>query len=434
MSRCPNLSARIFPCLVMVAVAGCSDHDVGEAPSVFSESTTFRATVRASADNTLAVPTALPRATCSLRLQGTEEVPGQSLDLHSDAAGRVSFHFVPRAAGVVAREVLDCVDAHGATASSSIELRSAADAPALVAPAPSGLVRPPLAETSLELPIAELVARGYPPRPDASSSPQAYQSWLELVSRPSTRVPVTLIENQHHADTATPNWAGYAVQGHRPYVLTTGNWTIPSVSGEFGNGSLQTDYSSLWVGVGGYNTNGGDLWQGGTEQDVSCQQLLGCHVSLFPWVELPAIQSQIEFFGFDLAAGHQFTASVWVGDVAGNPTINGAYAWWYIDNATLQISSLGNQPIPSSVHMNGGSAEWIVERTLVTGGLPHLANFGSAQISNAQALDSRGTWRFYGNDRPIQLGMYNSSNNNKKLASASQANASTLTLTWLAFF
>ncbi|MGO9235077.1 MAG: hypothetical protein ACLP4V_13785 [Methylocella sp.] len=55
-------------------------------------------------------------------------------------------------------------------------------------PAVHGTLRPPLDGDRLALSNQELVARGYPPRPDPDKAPSHYARWLRQVSRPVTRV------------------------------------------------------------------------------------------------------------------------------------------------------------------------------------------------------------------------------------------------------
>lgn len=85
-------------------------------------------------------------------------------------------------------------------------------------------------------------------------------------------------------EVATENWSGYAVASFETstpqnavyYYKASGWWTIPKVSyAPFGRRSRSWEYSSSWVGIGGYcensNCTSGDnsLIQLGTEQDVS---------------------------------------------------------------------------------------------------------------------------------------------------------------------
>jgi hypothetical protein len=424
-------STRSF-CLVALTVLGaaCSDAPAAKDPQVHALTLPpYAQNVRPAATTAVVVP-ALPDATCLLRPTEASET-GPAVELHSADEGLVTFHFQPASASGTLQFSLSCQDAQGKTARVPIELRVVADAPAPERPRAKGAERPALtADRRAVASQAELVALGYPPRPDPLQAPSAYARWVEIVSRPSTRVAIRQTETNRRADWQTPNWAGYAVEGTGPYVAATGQWTVPSIQGEYVVNHPQSDYSSLWVGVGGFDVNGGDLWQGGTEQDVTCYYFRGCAGTFFPWIELLSVQSQVMFTGFDLWPGDYFGVTMWVGDAYGNPTLSGPYAWWYVDN----VSGNGGQGIYSMDHealsasFNGGSAEWVVERTSVPGGLPHLPNFGTVSILGAQTIDGTGTWRNYGDLSPIQLGMYNGTT---ELAYASQVDSSALDVTWL---
>jgi hypothetical protein len=97
----------------------------------------------------------------------------------------------------------------------------------------------------------------------------------------------------------TSNWSGYEVGGYQattttPYTVVTATWTVPKV--EYGQtkrsfsffGYSGWEYSSTWVGVGGFCTSPGcstvdsSLIQLGTEQDASMFR----QTQYYAWIEL----------------------------------------------------------------------------------------------------------------------------------------------------
>jgi len=70
-------------------------------------------------------------------------------------------------------------------------------APTSSMPVPKGSrILPALTdEAARQLGDADVISMGYPPRPDASTSPEDYSKWLDLVSRPITLGPATVGES-----------------------------------------------------------------------------------------------------------------------------------------------------------------------------------------------------------------------------------------------
>jgi hypothetical protein len=172
------------------------------------------------------------------------------------------------------------------------------------------------------------------------------------------------------------NWAGYAV--HRSGVSFTkviGTWTQPQVTCTTG----VPTYSSLWVGIGGYNQSSQALEQIGTEDDCTA----GGQVSSSAWYELvPAPSRAIKL---TIAPGDRVRASV---SVVGH-------------SVKLTIRDLTRRRSFSKTthtsNLDTSSAEWIVEAPSLCAGaggatcqtLP-LANFGSIAFSSAAAKSTAG--------------------------------------------
>ncbi len=61
-----------------------------------------------------------------------------------------------------------------------------------------------------------------------------------------------LMENVTDTTATSNNWSGVVMQGAGQFDLVNERWDVPSVNGIGGSG---TTYSSLWVGIDGYNNN-----------------------------------------------------------------------------------------------------------------------------------------------------------------------------------
>ncbi len=177
------------------------------------------------------------------------------------------------------------------------------------------------------------------------------------------------------ADTsASSNWAGYAI--HRSglrFRTVLGSWTQPQVGCTPGRAT----YSSVWVGLGGYDISSPALEQIGTELDCTAS---GRAVS-DAWYELVPAASHTT--SLTVRPGDRMQASV---AVAGN-------------QVKLSIRDLTRRrSFTRTLHdpvLDTTSAEWIVEApsactsTTDCQTLP-LTNFGTAAIAGARATTTSG--------------------------------------------
>jgi hypothetical protein len=170
------------------------------------------------------------------------------------------------------------------------------------------------------------------------------------------------------------NWAGYAV--HRPGVrfrTVIGSWTQPQVTCTPGRAT----YSSVWVGIGGYDLSSPALEQIGTELDCTAAGRVVSDV----WYELVPAASRTTKLA--VSPGDRIRASV---AVAGN-------------QVKLTLANLTRRrSFTKTVHatvLDTTSAEWIVEApsacsTVTDCQTLPLADFGSAAITGARATTTSG--------------------------------------------
>jgi hypothetical protein len=170
------------------------------------------------------------------------------------------------------------------------------------------------------------------------------------------------------------NWAGYAVhRGGVRFKSVTATWRQPNATCTAG----QATYSSVWVGLGGYNETSKALEQIGSEVDCNAR---GRTVSSV-WYELvPAASKTIRI---QVRPGDTLKATV---------TVVGHKVSLGLRDLTRR-RSFAKVLHASTVDVS--SAEWILETPSVCQGsfscevLP-LANFGRATITGASAATTRG--------------------------------------------
>ena len=384
--------------------------------------------LRTGATNAVSVY-ALPDSLCALHEPGTSD-SSHELQLPTDDEGLATFYVTPQNDGVFT-QVLDCNDANGSTGSYSVEMQATTGAPVSTAATPKGVQRPALTGNPMAPTQDQLHAMGYLSRPDPVKSPDQYAIWLKSVTTPATVLsvkPVSLPNVQFAAKT-TFNWSGYAVarQDSRQYLNAIAYWYVPNLSAAFLND--QTESDSFWVGVGGYGLPANGMWQGGVQNNViafycgrSCEYGI---VTSFPWVEFIAAAPTTngcckgQTWGYDPPEGDYIGFEVFFGysnEAAGITDPAHQYLWYHFEDITAQVvigwgdeyhpdgkepqgtivplstelsdwvTETGNPPATPNV--TGGSAEWIVERPLISQGYTTLPNFGSAIMYYAEAYDT----------------------------------------------
>lgn len=174
--------------------------------------------------------------------------------------------------------------------------------------------------------------------------------------------------------TQSSNWAGYAVH-HRGvrFSRVSGTWTQPRATCTPG----EPTYSSVWVGIGGYDLDSQALEQIGTESDCTAS---GRAVSS-AWYELVP------------SASHGVKMTVSPGDrIRAGVTVAGGEVTVTLTDLTRH-RSFSKRLHPAIVDTT--SAEWILEAPSVCSSasscqtLP-LADFGSAGFSAAAATTTSG--------------------------------------------
>jgi hypothetical protein len=246
----------------------------------------------------------------------------------------------------------------------------------------------------------ELVAWGYPARPAAAADAAAWARWEQLVNPAVQRLipelrqrpgvyhrPVrglrrdTLQSNVNAPDASTSsNWSGFALvpnSGQQPYAQVEAAWTVPTVKQAPHTCSGGWDYSSQWVGLGGFADS--YLLQAGSAANVFCD--IGNNVAeYFPWIEwLPAAETVLYANAatsqlFPFAPGDYLIVTVTATNFSGGVSTSGTLLFQDVTQAwsvslSFTASSLGGSEV------TGQSAEWIVERTEVDGSFATLPDY-----------------------------------------------------------
>ena len=335
-----------------------------------------------------------PDAACDLHDAGVSN-PSQTMRLYGNIEGYVRFHFTPKQDIQDAHLELNCTTQDAVT-TYPLHLRIAVSptadlpAPETSVPAPAGSkVLPALTdEAARQLSDRDVIAQGYPPRPNTAESPEAYANWLGRVSRPITILPPHSVSRSDISHSLTgvtegpsgannSHWSGFVATS--PALFTTavaGEWTVPSVA------SCQYCYSSAWAGLdGGPTVVNQDVVQAGTEQDAVSMGS-GVSYSYYAWTEAYPQQLFAQQV-FNVSPGDPIFTFVFVGDSAGNINPVGDYAWFLIQDLKSAQLFAGSTKLGKNFGFLGTSAEWIVERPFVSGGFPELSDYRSVEMSGA---------------------------------------------------
>jgi hypothetical protein len=232
----------------------------------------------------------------------------------------------------------------------------------------------------------ELFDNGFPPRPDVNNA-SAMALWRKAVH--ATRVPTDLVEQpgRYHRPvqglskpqsiangTATSgNWSAVVLSGtSADFVQIVGFWAVPNVASQ--KAGTANGYSSMWVGLDGDPTS--DLIQNGTASDwINGKAVYNA------WVEvLPA--SEVLVPGLKVLPGDGIYAQTLYKVVNGK-----AAAYFYFTNFNTGKSVSTSIAFPTNLKFTGQSAEWVVERTEISGSFENpMPDYGLAFMSAAYAV------------------------------------------------
>jgi hypothetical protein len=431
----------------MAAVAACSDasstgsEKPGIGPPVVNSPTSglLQARVPASAtaaskfehidvSNPMSIKS-LPFASCILHPDGASDDRSDSLS--ADAEGIVRFYPPPAAWGNLLR--LDC-QTNGKRESYAVNLNDESSffrEPELTASPHLSGVQPALTEDVLAISQSELTRRGYMPRPDPVASPEHYQQWLDIVTKPHGIVDAKLVAAPgRHGSTwvgvtdYSNSWSGQILDSSGFTIDTNNTVTPPSstaVAKAPPSGELYLAYEAelaaphstcqtniycagdFWAGIGG--TTGGVLIQSGFWMNATGGVYANVEIApapvlfIAPLLELPApssgdltitansgsINSGDYFRSGDIFVISGWAANSSCAEVVGNP----GYACFVFYDVTsgYQTPTMIVQNTYTNQGFQGGTAEVIMERPNSNQELP---NFGTVSSYWQLAWDTSG--------------------------------------------
>jgi hypothetical protein len=392
-------------------------------------------TVLPEVETLLSVQT-VPKAVCSFFHSETE---GHALRLDADDFGIVRFHARALKGWKPLEVHLEYAGENGEKIRHALTLRGDHDhdAPITVNEVGSGAKgasRPPLGANAMGLSNPELIALGYPPRPDPKLDPARYARWHRIVSRPfqavSSRIvarPEVTFSRPARMNSPTlplpppraeltnnitlQNWSGaYITNPAAQFCLIQADWNVPAVFAI--PGAPVYSAASEWVGLDNGTT---DLYQAGSLSECIVFPAFGWTFTNYSmWVEmLPFNQWLIPNFAVsprDAVSVDIFLAdqngTVWFQNGRdGGLTPADNSVWFMIYNYSQGESFWGTYPATSvsldgqtSTPFTGTTAEFIIERPSLNNSPVPLASFGIAGMQNCWYSDS-----FYG-ERPWPLG------------------------------
>jgi hypothetical protein len=239
--------------------------------------------------------------------------------------------------------------------------------------------KPPQSFNPLVADQRELLAYGFPARPDPLAEPQLHAQWRRRASRRYTQIEPVFARNTDKvhgpmrgpsagafdiqaaaANATSTNWSGsvvFAAPGDR-FRWIEGEWTVPDPSDPHGGRSSY--YSSAWIGIDGWGSP--DVLQAGTESS-----LVNGSKRVYAWWEWYP-DFEIAITNFPVSAGDTIYCLI-----CANSTTTASI---YLTNDSTDQRVSFNITAPGTTTLQGNCAEWIVETPNVGGSPTVLPDYG----------------------------------------------------------
>jgi hypothetical protein len=268
---------------------------------------------------------------------------------------------------------------------------------ALNLPGATTIAAPPAGFDPISASDQDLQYHGFPPRPNQTTAPKAYATWVEAIQHSKKRIVPTLEQTaifhgpvqqtkapasanaaQNSLASApskasnvsySSNWSGYVdfsgatSYGSSSYYYLVNKFVVPVAEQAFHGCTGGWDYGSAWNGIDGWGSP--DVLQAGIEFDAYCSGTTRAtfYSAWYEWYPY----SEVRISGFPIAPGDDMFVEVW------HTTATQGYAY-LVNYNNNQSVTIGFTALAGTT-LRGNSAEWVVERPSVGGSLTNLTNY-----------------------------------------------------------
>ena len=300
---------------------------------------------------------------------------------------------------------------------------------ALNLPGATTIDAPPAGFDPIAASDEELAYHGFPPRPNQTTEPKAYATWVKAMKASKVRVapgleqtevfhgPVKpgkaanptavesnpLLSSQARNTSYSYNWSGYvdfsgaSSYGSSSFYYLVNHYVVPVAEQAFGACTGGWDWGSAWNGIDGWGS--ADVLQAGIEFDAYCSgsTRASYYSAWYEWYPY----GEVRISGLPIAPGDDLFVEVW----HTSPTQGYAYMVNYNNNQSVEVGFTAYPGYP----LVGNSAEWVVERPSVGGSLATLTNYIMDPFWDAYAYTE--SYAFYDIDEATPVDMLDNNGN-----------------------
>jgi hypothetical protein len=320
---------------------------------------------------------------------------GDSHSVWSDDEGLV--HLWAAASEASDAYDLDCLE-NGTVVHHEFDLSDPdAFTPAVARAPKQGVVLQPLKDPE-NVSQDDVLAAGYPPRPQKGTGP--YESWLKLVSSSPRNIdpPKVVDKSGLHFNPESPAtgtiWSGLELQkASTRYVESYMAFTIPTFSSTGANSR-----AALW---GGIDNSASALIQDGMYYLVTGG--VGNYTAWYEYLPDGFITPM-----FTVGAGDQIIFYAWEGNSSCSFSVGGGYGcfYWYDVTRNTTFGTLAYKA-PSTANFTGYCCEGIMENN--NSPTTWLASWSGTAVASLECQDSAGSWHTATGDPDLNWTLKNGS-------------------------
>jgi hypothetical protein len=247
----------------------------------------------------------------------------------------------------------------------------------------------------------ELVAYGYPARPDQELHPPLHELWTKMVSRPIRMITpkFAVMKDKGHGPRpkyslpAGLGWCGSIARPANgpkgdPVSFVSGQWTVPHIVAP-GSGDC---ICACWVGIDGGSEDSNDVLQAGTTQMLVNRLGFPPEYVSFAWFEwFPALP--VTIVNFPVSPGDTMYCAI----CANSPT----EATIHLLNVTSGVATVFIKTAPDKIQLVGDTVEWVVEAPIDSN--MDLGKYGDVYFDSCVAGTKSGQLLFAGTGALIPM-------------------------------